>query len=79
MAQVLQLAHLVEHHGVAQVDVGRRRVQAQLDAQGTPVASDAASFWTHSSLGSSSSTPRNVTSSACYTFRHGNVLTHLDS
>src|SRR2546427_865085 len=33
VAQVLQLAHLVEHHGVAQMDVGRRRVQAQLDAQ----------------------------------------------
>jgi hypothetical protein len=33
MAQVLQLAHLVEHHGVAQVNVGRGRVQAQLDAQ----------------------------------------------
>ena len=31
--QVLQLAHLVQHHGVADVDVGRGRVQAQLDAQ----------------------------------------------
>ena len=31
--QVLQLAHLVQHHGVADVDVGRRRVQPQLDAQ----------------------------------------------
>ncbi len=33
MTEVLQLAHLVEHHGVADVDVGRGRVQAQLDAQ----------------------------------------------
>ena len=33
MPQILQLAHLVEHHGVANVDVGRGRVQAQLDAQ----------------------------------------------
>ncbi len=33
MAQVLQLAHLVEHHGVAQVDVRRGRIQPQLDPQ----------------------------------------------
>ena len=33
MAQVLQLAHLVQDHGVAEVQVGRGRVQAQLDAQ----------------------------------------------
>jgi hypothetical protein len=33
VAQVLQLAQLVQHHGVAQVQVGRGRVQAQLDAQ----------------------------------------------
>jgi murein DD-endopeptidase MepM/ murein hydrolase activator NlpD len=31
--QVLQLAHLVEHHGVADVDVGRGGVQPELDAQ----------------------------------------------
>ena len=31
--EVLQLAHLVEHHGVAEVDVGRRGVEAELDAQ----------------------------------------------
>jgi hypothetical protein len=31
--QVLQLAQLVQHHGVAQVQVGRGRVEAQLDAQ----------------------------------------------
>ncbi|MCY1538707.1 hypothetical protein D9M68_742600 [compost metagenome] len=36
MPQVLQLAHLVEHHRVADVNVGRRRVQPQLDAQGLP-------------------------------------------
>ena len=33
MPQVLQLAHFVEHHGVADVNVGRCRVQAQFDAQ----------------------------------------------
>ena len=33
MAQVLQLAHLVEHHGVADVDIRGGGVQAQLDAQ----------------------------------------------
>ena len=33
MAQVLKLSHLVEHHGVANVDVRRRRVQPELDAQ----------------------------------------------
>jgi hypothetical protein len=33
VAQVLQLAHLVQHHRVADVDVGRRGVQPQLDAQ----------------------------------------------
>jgi hypothetical protein len=34
MPEVLQLAHLVEHDRMPQVDVGRRRVQAELDAQG---------------------------------------------
>ena len=33
MAEVLQLAHLVEHHRVAEVQVGRGRVEAELDAQ----------------------------------------------
>jgi hypothetical protein len=33
MPQVLQLAHLVEHHGVADVDVRSRGVEPQLDAQ----------------------------------------------
>ncbi len=33
MPHVLQLAHLVQHHRVAQVDVGRGGVQPQLDAQ----------------------------------------------
>ena len=33
MAQVLQLAHLVEHHRVAEVQVGRGGVHAKLDAQ----------------------------------------------
>ncbi len=33
VAEVLQLAHFVQHHGVADVDIGRGRVQPQLDAQ----------------------------------------------
>ena len=33
MAQVLQLAHLVEHHGVPDMNVGCRWIQAKLDAQ----------------------------------------------
>ncbi len=33
MAEVLELAQLLQHHGVAEVDVGRRRVQPQLDPQ----------------------------------------------
>ena len=33
MAQILQLAHLVEHDGVPDVDVGRGRVQPEFDAQ----------------------------------------------
>ncbi len=34
MAEILQLAHLVQHHRVAQVNVGRGGIQAELDAQG---------------------------------------------
>ena len=33
MSQVLELPHLVQHHRVADVDVGRGGVQTQLDAQ----------------------------------------------
>ena len=33
MAQLLELAHLVEQHRVAQVQIGRSRVEARLDAQ----------------------------------------------
>ena len=33
VAQVLQLAHLVQHNGVAKVQVGCGRIQAQFDAQ----------------------------------------------
>ena len=33
MAQILQLAQLVQHDGVAEVDVGRGRVEAELDPQ----------------------------------------------
>jgi hypothetical protein len=36
MPQVLQLAHLVQHHRMAEVDVRRGRVQAELDAQRLP-------------------------------------------
>ena len=31
--RVMQLAHLAQHHRVAEVNVGRGRVQAELDAQ----------------------------------------------
>ena len=33
MAEVLRLAQLVQHHRVPEVDVGRGRVEAELDAQ----------------------------------------------
>ena len=33
MAEVLELAQLLQDDGVAEVDVGRRRVEAELDAQ----------------------------------------------
>ena len=33
MAEVLQLAHLVQHDRVADVDVGRGRIETELDAQ----------------------------------------------
>ena len=33
MAEILQLAHLVEHDRVADVDVGRGRIEAELDTQ----------------------------------------------
>ena len=33
VTQVLELAHLVEQHGVAQMQVGRGRIEAGLDAQ----------------------------------------------
>jgi hypothetical protein len=36
MAQILELAHLVEQHGMAQVKVGRGRVETGLDAQRAP-------------------------------------------
>jgi hypothetical protein len=31
--QILEAAHLLQHHGVPQVDVGRGRIEARLDAQ----------------------------------------------
>ena len=33
VAQLLEVAQLVDHHGVAEVQVGRRRIEAQLDTQ----------------------------------------------
>ena len=33
VAEVLHLAHLVEHDGVAEVDVGRGRIEPELDPQ----------------------------------------------
>jgi hypothetical protein len=33
MAKILHLAHLVQHDGVAKMDVRRRRVEAELDPQ----------------------------------------------
>ena len=33
MPQILELTHLVQHHRVAQVQVRRRGIQTQLDAQ----------------------------------------------
>jgi hypothetical protein len=36
VTRVLELAQLAEHDGVAEVDVGRRGVDAELDAQGAP-------------------------------------------
>ncbi len=34
MPQILQLAHLVQDHGMAEMNIRGRRVQAQLDPQG---------------------------------------------
>ena len=33
MAEILQLAHLVQHDRMADVDVGRGRIETELDAQ----------------------------------------------
>ena len=54
MAEILKLAQLVQDDGVAEVNVGRGRVEAELDASGTPVASDRASLASHSLSGISS-------------------------
>ena len=35
MAEILELPHLVEQHGVADVQIGRGRIEAGLDAQRT--------------------------------------------
>ena len=37
--QVLELTHLRHQHGVADVEIGARRIEARLDAKGPPVAS----------------------------------------
>src|SRR6185369_15606963 len=36
VAEVLELAQLAQHHGVAEVQVGRGRIEAELDAQRLP-------------------------------------------
>ena len=36
VTQILKLAHFIDHHGVAQVQVGRGRVHTQLYVQRTP-------------------------------------------
>jgi len=36
VAQALEQRHLVDQHGVAEVQVGRRRVESALDAQRPP-------------------------------------------
>ncbi|MBS1188144.1 MAG: hypothetical protein H6R04_2162 [Burkholderiaceae bacterium] len=33
MAEILQLAHLVQHHRMAKVQIRRGRIKAELDAQ----------------------------------------------
>ena len=33
VAKILQLAHLVQHHGVAEVDIRRGRIESELDPQ----------------------------------------------
>ena len=74
VAQILQLAHLVQHHGVADMDVGAVGSRPNLMRSGWPDASERVSFLTHSSLGSSSSTPRSEISSACPTPSETGVL-----
>ncbi len=62
MAELLEVAQLVEQHGVAQVQVRRGRVEPDLDPQLRPVASLRAS----SSSTISSSEPRRMVSIACW-------------
>jgi hypothetical protein len=59
--EVLELPHLVEQHGVADVQVRGGRVEAGLDPQGRPSFSRASS----SSRLRISSAPRPMVSSAC--------------
>ena len=63
MAELLELAQLVQEHGVAEVQVGRGRVEARLDAQRRAVRSRS----TSSASTRSSSAPRFTISSASST------------
>ena len=65
MAEVLELAQLLQHDGVPQVQVRRGRVQAELHAQRTPLAG-AAEALASSPAGSASTAlrVRNAASSA---------------
>ena len=45
MAQVLELAELAQHDGVAEGQLGSRRVDPQLDPQRTPLARSAGQAW----------------------------------
>jgi hypothetical protein len=60
VAQILQLTHLVQYDGMAQMQVWRSRIQAQLDAQRLAAFSARASFCANSLSMSNSSTPRLV-------------------
>jgi hypothetical protein len=45
VTQVLEAAQLHQHHGVPEVDVGRRRIQPQLDAQRTSLPQGGRQAW----------------------------------
>ena len=65
MAEVLQLAQLVQHHRVAEMDVGRGRIEAELAAQRLAARVRARELLRESDSTSSSSLPRLTSASAC--------------